>query len=101
ADRMGLRVSDAELRDELHSAQFGQVLFPNGTFVGQEAYEDFVAQNFGMSKTQFEQELKSQLVMRKLRSAEESGVTISDDDVKKEFQRQNTKVKVQYAVLTT
>src|SRR6266404_4095403 len=50
AERMGLRVTDAELANELHSGQFGQVLFPGGKFVGQEAYEDFVANQFGMSK---------------------------------------------------
>src|SRR5258706_1087068 len=101
AERMGLRVSDAELRDELHQGQFGMALFPGGTFVGPEAYEDFVAQNFSMSKTQFEQMLKSELVIRKLRAAIESGAVVSDDDVKREFQKQNTKVKLQYAVLTT
>src|SRR5436305_4507698 len=58
ADRMGLRVSDAELRDALHQGQFGQVFFPGGNFVGQEAYEDFIANNFRMSKTQFEQAMR-------------------------------------------
>src|SRR5207248_10186387 len=53
ADRMGLRVSDAELRDALHQGQLGQAFFPGGTFIGQEAYEDFIANNFRMSKTQF------------------------------------------------
>jgi peptidyl-prolyl cis-trans isomerase D len=42
ADRMGLSVTDDELRDFLHQGQLGQLLFPNGNFVGQQAYESFI-----------------------------------------------------------
>src|SRR3984957_11367984 len=45
AHRLGLRVSDDELRDELQHGQLGQMLFPDGKFVGQEQYEDFVQRN--------------------------------------------------------
>src|ERR1700685_4276566 len=40
AHRMGLRVSDAELRDELQHGQLGTMLFPDGKFIGQEEYEN-------------------------------------------------------------
>jgi peptidyl-prolyl cis-trans isomerase D len=46
AERLGLRVTDAELANFLQHGQFGPVLFPNGQFVGQEAYERFIEQNF-------------------------------------------------------
>ncbi len=39
ADKMGLGVSDDELRSYLHQGQMGQVLFPAGNFIGQQAYE--------------------------------------------------------------
>jgi peptidyl-prolyl cis-trans isomerase D len=42
AHRMGLRVNDDELREELQHGQLGSMLFPEGKFVGQEAYEEFV-----------------------------------------------------------
>ena len=42
ADKMGLGVSDDELRDYLHQGQFGQVIFPSGNFIGQQAYERFI-----------------------------------------------------------
>src|SRR5271165_4550261 len=42
AGRMGLGVSDEELRSYLHQGQMGQTLFPGGNFIGQQAYEDFV-----------------------------------------------------------
>ncbi len=37
ADRMGLGVSDEELRDFLHQGQLGQFFFPGGNFIGQQA----------------------------------------------------------------
>src|ERR1700733_11567427 len=39
ADKMGLAVSDDELRSYLHEGQLGQLLFPGGNFIGQQAYE--------------------------------------------------------------
>ena len=36
---MGLRVTDEELRDDLQHGQLGATLFPDGNFIGQEAYE--------------------------------------------------------------
>ncbi len=101
AERMGLRVSDNELRDEMHQGPLGQQLFPNGQFIGQEQYENFLAQGFNMTPTQFEDAVKSDLLLRKLRGAIAAGVTVSDEDVQKEFQRQHSKVKLQYAVLST
>ncbi|HZQ91161.1 MAG TPA: peptidylprolyl isomerase [Terriglobales bacterium] len=100
ADRLGLRVTDAELRDALRQGEFGRALFPNGNFVGQEAYDNFVAQNFGMGVQQFEQLFKTQLALNKLQSAIAAGVGVTDDEVQKEFQKQNTKVKLDYALLT-
>src|SRR5215471_18784062 len=41
ADRLGLRVTDAELVDYLHKGQAGQMFFPKGEFIGQEKYDEF------------------------------------------------------------
>ncbi len=101
AERMGLSVGDAELRDELRQGNLGQQLFPNGNFIGQDEYENFVAQNFSLTKAKFEEAVKTDLVIRKLRSAIAAGVTVADADVQQEFQRQHSRVKLAYAVLTT
>jgi peptidyl-prolyl cis-trans isomerase D len=100
AGRMGLKVTDAELRDQLQQGDIGKQLFPNGQFVGREAYEDFVASNFSMGVSQFEQLVKNDLLSRKLQGMIGAGVTISDSEVEKEFKRTNTKVKLDYAVLS-
>ena len=38
ASRLGLHVTDDELRDELRSGGLGAQLFPGGNFIGQERY---------------------------------------------------------------
>ncbi|MFB3916322.1 MAG: peptidyl-prolyl cis-trans isomerase [Terriglobales bacterium] len=100
AQRMGLRVSDAELRYGLQHGPLAASLFPQGNFIGQQLYEDFVQQNFGLGVTQFEARLKDELLINKLRNIVEGAASVSDAEVKQEFVRRNTKVKFEYAVLT-
>jgi peptidyl-prolyl cis-trans isomerase D len=100
ADHMGLRVTDAEVVHQLHSGDYGAVLFPGGNFIGQQRYEDFISQNFQMSVPQFEQELKDDLLLRKLQNLVQDGVTVSDAEAFREYQAENTKVKFEYAVVT-
>jgi peptidyl-prolyl cis-trans isomerase D len=100
ADRMGLAVTDDELRDFLHQGQLGQLLFPNGNFVGQQAYEQFVQTQFNLGVQDFEQEVKAQIAQGKLLAAIGGAITVSDKDVTAELQKQDTKIKFDYAVLT-
>jgi len=99
AHRMGLRVSDDELRDELQHGQLGSILFPDGKFVGQEAYQDFVQRN-DLTVPQFEGLEKDFILERKLRALISSSAFVSDAEVRDEFTRRNTKVKFDYAVIT-
>jgi peptidyl-prolyl cis-trans isomerase D len=99
AQRLGLKVSDEELMNELQQGPFGEQLFPGGKFIGEQQYEDFVA-NFNMSVPQFEQAVKDDILRRKLIDMISGGVTVSQDAVVREFKRQNTKVKFEYAALS-
>jgi peptidyl-prolyl cis-trans isomerase D len=99
AHRMGLRVSDEELRDELQHGQLGSMLFPEGKFVGQEQYEDFVQRN-DLTVPKFEALEKDFILVRKLRALVASSAFVGDADVRDEFISRNTKVKFEYAVIT-
>jgi len=99
AHRMGLRVNDDELRDELQHGQLGTMLFPDGKFVGQEEYENFVQRN-DMTVPQFEELEKNYVLVRKLRALVASSAFVPESDVRAEFDRRNTKVKFEYAVIT-
>jgi peptidyl-prolyl cis-trans isomerase D len=99
AHRMGLHVSDDELKSELRNGVLGRELFPNGQFVGNERYQQFV-RNFNMSVPEFERIIKRDLLISKLQNIVTSGATVSDADVGKAYQQQNVKVKFDYAVLS-
>ncbi|MGD0415573.1 MAG: peptidyl-prolyl cis-trans isomerase [Terriglobales bacterium] len=99
AHRMGLRVSDDELREELQHGQLGAMLFPGGKFVGQEEYENFVQRN-DMTVPQFEALEKDFILVRKLRALVSTSAFVGDTEVRDEFERRNTKVKFEYAVIT-
>ncbi len=101
ARRLGLQVSNEELRAELQAGGFGVQLFPGGKYVGREGYESFVQQNFQMGVPQFEQMLKGELLIRKLRALVEGGVNVSPAEVEAEFFRSRTQVKFDYALFTT
>jgi len=100
ASRLGLRVTDDELRDELRSGPLGAQLFPSGNFIGQDRYEQFVSQQFNIGVSQFELQVKDDLLLRKLQALVEGGISVSDAEIEQEFRRENTKVKLEYAVLS-
>jgi len=99
AHRMGLRVNDDELRDELQHGQLGATFFPDGKFIGQEAYENLLQQH-DLTVPQFESEEKGFILVRKLRALVSSSAFVGDADVRDEFVSRNTKVKFEYAVIT-
>jgi len=99
AHRMGLRVNDAELREELQHGQLGTMLFPDGKFVGEEEYENFVQRN-DLTVPQFEELEKDYILVRKLRALVSSSAFVGQSEVRDEFDRRNTKVKFEYAVIT-
>jgi peptidyl-prolyl cis-trans isomerase D len=99
AHQMGLRTSDEELREELQHGQLAETLFPDGKFVGQEEYENFIQRN-NMTVPQFEALEKDYILIRKLQALVAGTTFVSDAEVHDEFQRRDTKVKFEYAVVT-
>jgi peptidyl-prolyl cis-trans isomerase D len=100
ADRMGLQVSDEDLRHELQTGPFAQYLFPQGNFIGQDAYMNFVQSAFQTSLTDFESQVKSDLELNRLQALITGGVTVSDNAVRDAYKIQGTKVKFDYAVVS-
>ena len=99
AHRMGLRVSNDELLDEFQHGQYASVFFPDGKFIGQEEYENLL-QRADLTIPQFEEQEKERILIRKLQALVASSAFVSDAEVRDEFERRNTKVKFEYAVLT-
>lgn len=99
ADRLGLKATDADVRDELEHGMYAATFFPGGNFIGREAYENLLQQN-ELTVQQFEQNVKDEILFRKLRNLITAGAAVNDSDIRKEFEKRNTKVKFQYAVVT-
>ncbi len=98
AQRVGLRVSDDELRDELQHGRYSATFFPGGNFVGQQQYQN-ILQNADLSVPVFEQSIKNDILLDKFRNLITGSVLVSDTEVRQEFEKQNVKVKFDYAVL--
>ncbi|MBZ5666988.1 MAG: peptidylprolyl isomerase [Acidobacteriia bacterium] len=99
AHRMGLHVSDEELRDEFQHGELAATLFPDGKFIGQEQYETLLQQH-DMTVPQFEAQEKDRILTRKLYALVSSSAFVGETEVRSEFDRRNTKVKFEYAVIT-
>ena len=98
AERLGLRVNDEELRDELQHGRYANVFFPEGKFIGQDEYEARLRQA-DLSVPEFEQGVKSEILFDKLRNLITASAAVTDAEVRQEFERRNTKVKFDYAVI--
>jgi peptidyl-prolyl cis-trans isomerase D len=99
AERMGLKATSADVRDELQNGRFSATLFPGGKFIGEQAYESLLAQN-NLTVATFEQDVKNEILERKLATLITGSASVSDSDVRKEFEKRNTKVKFEYAFLS-
>ena len=100
ADRLGLRVSDDDLRRYLQNGPYSQYLFPGGTFIGQEQYINFVESAFHLPVTQFESEVKADLELQRLQALVTGGVSVSDSAVRAQYLQSGTKVKFDYAAIS-
>ena len=101
ADHLGLRVSNDDLRRYLQSGPYSQYLFPGGTFIGQEQYINFVESAFHLPVTQFETEVKSDLELQRLQALVTGGISVSDSAVRAQYLQTGTKVKFDYAVISS
>ena len=98
AQRLGLHATEDDVRDELQHGRYAPVFFPEGKFVGQAAYEERL-QQANLTVPQFEQGVKDDILLEKLRNLVAGSALVSDAEVHEKFVKDNTKVKFDYAVL--
>jgi peptidyl-prolyl cis-trans isomerase D len=100
ADRLHLEVSDADLARELQTGSFARYLFPNGQYIGDDKYINFVQTYFQLSRAEFESQVKSDMELNRLQALVTGGVSVSDNAVREAYLTQGTKVKFDYAVVS-
>jgi peptidyl-prolyl cis-trans isomerase D len=98
ARRIGISVSDAELRERLLRMPEFQ---DNGQFVGEARYRAVLRmQRPPRTPAEFEEELRKALTIEKLQGAVTAWVRVSDSEVDEEYRRRNEKVKLDLAIFT-
>jgi peptidyl-prolyl cis-trans isomerase D len=93
AARMGLTVSDQDLRDAIQ--QNFPNLFPDGKFVGKDIYAAMLAQQ-DLSIPQFEDDLRRQVLIAKLRDIAMEGTIVTPGEIQNAYKLKNEKLKIQY-----
>jgi peptidyl-prolyl cis-trans isomerase D len=98
ARRLGLRVTNEEIREELEHGPYAATFFPGGKFIGQEEYENLL-RGHDLTIPRFEQAVGDEVLLRKLRELITAGASVSDAEIKQQFEKQNTKIKFDYAII--
>jgi peptidyl-prolyl cis-trans isomerase D len=98
AQHLGLKASPQEVKDELQHGRYSQYFFPNGNFVGEAEYEGML-QRANLTPAMFEDNVSKEIMISKLQALITGSASVSDAAIRQEFDKQNTKVKFEYAVL--
>ena len=101
ADKLGIRASNEDVIKYLQTGPTGQVLFPNGKFIGQDQYAALISERLNMSVKDFENSVKTDIVVRRLQALISGGVAVSDQEVRETYRKQNIKIKFDYAVVSS
>jgi peptidyl-prolyl cis-trans isomerase D len=92
AERLGLSVSPEELRTAILDIPSFQ---ENGAFIGQELYQQTLRSN-GFTVADFERELRSQLLVQKLRDVLSQTLYVTDQDIESSYRDQVERASIRY-----
>jgi peptidyl-prolyl cis-trans isomerase D len=92
AERLGISVSDEEVRQRIFATPAFQ---ENGAFIGEARYQQLLRmQRPPMLPSEFEDNVRNQLTVEKLRGSLTDWLTVSDKELEQEYRRKNDKVKI-------
>src|SRR5271168_3733155 len=96
--KMGLKSSAQEVKDELQHGRYAAYFFPGGNFIGEAEYQALLQQH-NLTPATFEGNVGNEIVISKLQTLITGSASVSDAAIRQEFVKENTKVKFDYAVL--
>ena len=100
ASRLGISANNDDVVKYLHTGPTGEALFPNGKFIGEQAYTNLVNERLNMSVPDFEEGVRRNIVIQRLEDYITAGVSVSDQEVRDSYRKDNIKIKFDYAVLS-
>ncbi len=95
ATRLELAASDAEVAERIRE----QFTDASGQFVGLDRYKESIAARYG-DVAAFEQNVRDAIAQEKLKAFITSSVSVSDDEVQENYQREETTISLSYALLS-
>jgi peptidyl-prolyl cis-trans isomerase D len=98
AQHLGFKATPQEIKDELQHGRYSEIFFPGGNFIGQAEYENLLQQH-NLTPSLFEDSVGKEILISKLQALITGSASVSDVAIRQEFDKQNTKVKFEYAVL--
>ena len=92
ATRLGLRVSDSEVRERIVTLPSLQI---DGRFIGEEQYRTLLQrQSPPVSIDQFEEDIRKSILLQRLQTAITGWVSVSETEIGAEYRRRNERIKV-------
>jgi peptidyl-prolyl cis-trans isomerase D len=92
ADRLGIQVSDDEVRQRIFAIPAFQ---ENGHFIGDQRYQQLLRlQRPPLAPSDFESGIRRSLTVEKLRASLTDWLSIADKELEQEYRRRNDKVKL-------
>jgi peptidyl-prolyl cis-trans isomerase D len=101
AEKLGVHATLDDVKQYLQTGSAGAVLFPGGKFIGDDQYASLVATRFNMSIPEFEEDVRTDIAIRRLQALITGGVTVSDKEVRDDYRKNNIKIKFDYAVISS
>lgn len=95
--RLGVQVTDFEVAGQIRQSP---LFYPGGSFIGKERYQDLVEQRFGLTVSEYEQQIKQDLLSEKVRAIITDGIAVTPSEVEWEYKRRNEKIKVDYVIFS-
>jgi peptidyl-prolyl cis-trans isomerase D len=101
AHKLGVYATENDVRQYLRTGPTGQVIFPDGKYIGDDAYKQMVDDRLHISVDDFENQIKDEITVRRLQAMITAGVTVSDQEVRALYLKANIKIKFDYAVISS
>lgn len=93
ADRMGLMVTDAELRDKI--LRFPAFQSSDGGFIGADEYNQVLRQG-GLTTDGFETLMRTELLTQKVRSVLSANVFVADSEIEDTYRRRTEQARIRF-----
>ncbi len=97
ADRLGIQVTPEETTARIR--QLIPTAFVGGNWIGAERYAQEVQVRTGMSVAQFEDEVRTSVLMEKFKDLVTDGIGVSPQEIEQRYRWQNEKVQLDYVAI--